>query len=374
MMFNPENKTSRLLSLDVFRGMTIILMILVNSPGNQTAYPWLSHSTWNGCTLADLVFPFFVFILGVSLVFSLSKSLEIGIPHKKLLYKILTRTIIIFLIGLFLNAFPSHFDVSTIRVSGVLQRIAICYFFASLLFLFTRIQTQILLIVGLLIGYWVIMTMLPVPDYGTNNLSPEGNLAAYIDRLILSPAHLYGKTFDPEGLLSTLPAIATTLIGNLAGAWLLSLHNKQKKVQGTAIAGVIALIIGWVWGLSFPINKSLWTSSYVLWSGGLALLLLATLYWFIEIKNIRHWSKIFEIFGLNAIAAYFLHVFFLKVQAMIHIAQINGLPGNLRIYITEHLFGWTTLLNASLLYAISYVILWFLVLTILKRNKIYIKI
>jgi predicted acyltransferase len=297
-----------------------------------------------------------------------------GVTRKKLLYKILTRTVIIFVIGLFLNAFPSHFDFSTIRILGVLQRIAICYFFASLLFLTTRITTQALIITGLLIGYWLIMTMLPVPEYGINNLTQNGNLAAYVDRFIFSSSHLYEKTFDPEGLLSTLPALATTLIGNLTGAWLLSQHNKQKKLQGIVIAGVIALIIGWLWGMSFPINKSLWTSSYVLWSAGLALLLLLTLYWLIEIRNWKKWTKPFEIFGLNAIAAYFLHVFFLKVQAMIHIAKMDGSPGNLRTFITEHLFGWASLPNASLMYAMSYTLLWFLLLTILYRNKIFIKI
>lgn len=370
-MLNAENKMSRLLSIDVVRGITIALMILVNSPTN---YAWLNHSTWNGCTLADLVFPFFVFIVGVSLVFSLSKSLEKGMSRNNLIFKVLKRSIIIFLIGLFLNAFPNHFDFSTIRIFGVLQRIAICYFFGSLLFLTTRIQTQALIMVGLLIGYWSLLTMIPVPEYGANNLTRDGNLAAYIDRLLFSSAHLYQKTFDPEGFLSTLPAIATTLLGNLTGAWLLSQRSDQKKLQGATLAGIIALIIGWIWGLSFPINKGLWTSSYVLWTGGLALLLLAFCYWLIEIKQWKSWSKPFEIFGLNAIAAYFLHVFFLKFQAMIHIPRMDGSPGNLRIFFTEHFFGWASLQNASLLYAFAYVIFWLLVLTLLYWNKIFIKI
>lgn len=367
-------KTSRLLSLDVFRGITIALMILVNSPGNQTAYHCLNHSIWNGCTLADLVFPFFIFIVGVSLVFSLSNSLNKGASKKELFIKILKRSIIIFLIGLFLNAFPRHFNFESIRIFGVLQRIAICYFVAASLFLITQARTQAIIMIILLISYWLIMTYISVPTYGAGNLTIEGNLAGYLDRLVFSSNHLYEKIFDPEGFLSTLPAIATTLLGNLTGFWLRSNKQQISKVQWLTITGIIALIIGWAWGLTFPINKNLWTSSFVLWTGGLALLLLALCYWLIEVKRLKKWATPFEIFGLNAIAAYFLHIFFLKIQAMIHILRIDGSPGNLRIYLSEHLFGWASLQNASLMYAISYVLFWLLILGILYRKKIYIKI
>lgn len=219
----------RLLSLDVFRGISIALMILVNSPGNNTVYPLLNHSAWNGCTFADLAFPFFVFIMGVSLVFSLSKARELGVPIDELIVKIFKRTIILILIGFFLNAFPYHFHFSTIRVFGVLQRIAICYFFTAILFLTTRIRTQFLIMSVLLIGYWLLMTMVPVPDFGANNLSQEGSLAAYIDHLFFSSEHLYGKVFDPEGFLSTLPAIATALLGSLTGYWLISNPSEKNK-------------------------------------------------------------------------------------------------------------------------------------------------
>lgn len=369
-----ETNTARLLSLDVFRGITIACMILVNSPGNQTAYAWLHHSVWDGCTLADLVFPFFIFIVGVSLVFSLSKQLAHDVSLREIIFKVTKRTLIIFLIGLFLNAFPRHFDFETLRVFGVLQRIAICYFLASILFLTTRIRTQALITGGLLIIYWLIMTRIPVPGFGANNLTPAGNLAAYIDRLLFSTPHLYGKVFDPEGILSTLPALATALLGNLTGAWLLSKNNKIKKLIGMLIAGLTASALGWIWGYWFPINKALWTSAYVLWTGGLALLLLALCYWLLELKMWRSWSKPFAIFGTNAIAAYFLHIFFLKIQAMIHIPRMDGSPGNLRIYITEHLFGWTTLQTASLLYAVSYTLFWLLILSVLYRKKIFFKI
>jgi predicted acyltransferase len=367
--------SSRLLSLDVFRGITVVLMILVNSPGNQTAYSWLNHSAWNGCTLADLVFPFFIFIVGVSLVFSLSKSLKNGESKKQLALKITKRAITIFLIGLFLNAFPYHFHLDTLRIYGVLQRIAICYFVSALLFLTTNIRTQAIIFLGLLIFYWAVMTLIPVPGFGAGDLTEKGNLAAYIDRLIFSSMHLYEKIFDPEGVLSTFPAVATALLGNLTGVWLLSsTRDKQKKLQGMTTTGIVILIIGWIWGLSFPINKGLWTSSYVLWTGGLALLLLAFCYWLIEIKQWKIGLKPFEIFGINAIAAYFLHIFFLKIQAIIHIPRLDGSMGNLRIFITEHLFGWASLHNASLMYAVSYVLFWLAILAVLYCNKIFIRI
>ncbi|KTC86646.1 acyltransferase family protein [Legionella brunensis] len=364
-----EKKISRLLSLDVFRGLTIALMILINSPGNPTAYAWLEHSEWNGCTLADVVFPFFIFIVGVSLVFSLTKAKASGLTSGQLLPKIIRRSFIIFLIGLLLNAFPNHFDLVTLRVYGVLQRIAICYFVCAMLFLTTRISTQIVLLALLLIGYWLLMTLVPVPGYGLDDLTPQGNLAAYVDRMIFSANHLYGKFFDPEGLLSTLPTIATGLIGNLTGFWLLTPRKNSEKFKGMIVAGILSLVVGWFWGLEFPINKALWTSSYVLWTGGLALLVLGLCYWLIEIKGWKKWSKPLEIFGVNALAVYFLHILLLKIQLM-----ITTTSGNLRLFITDHLFGWASMQNASLFYALTYTLFWLFILTILYRKKIFIKI
>ncbi|MES2218305.1 MAG: heparan-alpha-glucosaminide N-acetyltransferase domain-containing protein [Pseudomonadota bacterium] len=370
---------NRWLSLDVFRGITIALMIVVNSPGMLMAghvntYSWLQHSVWNGCTLADLVFPFFVFIIGVSLVFSLSKSLALGVSRNQLALKVLKRSLIIFSIGLLLNAIPDHFNYSTLRVFGVLQRLAICYYVAAMLFLSTSTRSQVLLTISLLVGYWFMLTMFPVPGYGINNLSQEGNLPAYIDRMLFSSAHLYGKIFDPEGALSTLPAIATTLLGNLTGIWLMTNGNHQKKLTGIMIAAPLALITGWVWGLWFPINKALWTSSYVLVTGGLALLLLSLCIWLIEIRQWKYWARPFEIFGMNAIAAYVLHIVLLRIQAKIYLPRIDGSPGNLRIYIAEHLFGWTSAQNASLLYALSYASFLLIIFAVLYRHKIFIKI
>lgn len=368
-MTNELKTYPRLLSLDVFRGLTILLMIIVNSPGSNTAYPWLTHSDWNGCTLADLVFPFFIFIVGVSSVFTLSRSYEAGKTSKQLFHKILERSVILFLIGLLLNAFPSHFDFANLRICGVLQRIAICYFISACLFLHSKITTQALVIGILLIAYWLIMTLVPVPGYGAHHLSMEGNAATYLDRLIFSPAHLYHNAFDPEGLLSTLPAIATALIGNLTGVWLLSVTPRSKKFTGLFIAGFIALILGWIWGLSFPINKQMWTSSYVLWTGGFALIILAVCYWLIEIKVWKKWTRPFEILGMNAMLAYLLHVLFLKIQAIITMPLPDGSEGNLRLFITDNLFGWASTENASLMYACSYAILWLLVIKFYMDQK-----
>jgi predicted acyltransferase len=363
---------NRLLSLDVFRGMTIAGMILVNSPGNNTSYAWLEHSTWDGCTPADLVFPFFLFILGVSLVFSLSSCLERGMSNGKIVIKILKRTAIIFALGLVLNGFP-HYDFSTIRIPGVLQRIAICYCFAALIFLTTRFSIQILITASLLIGYWMIMTLIPIPGFGADDLSKAGNVAAYLDRIFLL-GHTYRPEYDPEGILSTLPAIATTLLGCITGTGLLSKYTARKKLLGMYVIGILALITGWLWGMWFPINKALWTSSFVLWTGGLALCLLALCYWLIEIRQWRSWSKPFEIFGTNALAAYFLHILFLKIQNLVHIQNALGKTHNLRLVITDHLFGWASAQNASLLYAVGYMLFWLLIMTVLYRRKIFIRI
>lgn len=356
---------NRLVSLDVFRGLTVALMILVNSPGNQTPYAYLDHSSWNGCTFADVVFPFFIFIVGVSLAFTLHQALAKNLPIKILFFNILRRSLILFLVGILLNAFPTHFDFATIRIYGVLQRIAICYFIAGILFLTTRISTQAIIMLLIIIGYWVLMTMLP----GPYDLTPAGNVGAYLDRYLFSSAHLYGKTFDPEGLLSTLPAIATALLGNITGAWLLSTYTPQEKLIGLYLASIFAIVAGGVWGWSFPINKALWTSSYVLWTGGFALIVLACCYWLIEIKGFKKWAKPFEIFGLYAMVAYVLHVAFLKIQASIILHHTDGTAVNLRVYITEHLFGWASSENAALFYAFCYTLLWLLIIWLFIFKK-----
>ncbi|WP_133127237.1 acyltransferase family protein [Legionella nagasakiensis] len=363
-----NKKHPRLLALDVFRGLTVALMILVNSPGDKITYSWLTHSSWHGCTLADLVFPFFIFIVGVSLTFTLTKARAQHVSFQNLLQKIFRRSILLFLIGLALNLFP-HFDFTTLRFFGVLQRIAICYFFASLIFLTTRPQTQAFILFAILIIYWFLLTKIPVPFYGANHLTPSENLAAFLDRLLFSSLHLYGKVYDPEGLLSTLPAIATALLGNLTGFWLLSIRSKKQKLTGLCCAGTLLAIFGWLWGMEFPLNKALWTSSYVLWTGGLALFVLAICYWLIEVKNWEHWIEPFKIFGTNAMLAYVLHVFFLKVQAMIIFQGADGSTSNVKQLITQWLFGWVSSPMSSFLYALSYTGLWLGVLWLVAKQK-----
>ncbi len=356
----------RLESLDVFRGLTIALMILVNSPGNQTPYPFLDHSDWHGCTLADLVFPFFIFIVGISSVFSLSQSA--GKSRPELILKICKRSLIIFLIGLFLNAFPNHFDLSSLRLFGVLQRIALCYFVAAILFLTTSLSAQALIIAILLIVYWLVMT-----QFGYD-LSENGNLAAHIDRIFLSPAHLYNKFSDPEGFFSTFPALATALMGNLTGAFLLSNLQPLQKKNTMIVMALLAMTAGWIWAYWFPLNKSLWSSSYVLWTGGLALLILSFCYWLIEIKKSAKWTGPFVIFGANAMAAFVLHVIFLKIQVMIRISYADGTILNLKSFLASALFSWTSQENAALLYAFCYTLFWLFILAIFYRRKIFIKI
>ena len=374
---NINVTSQRLLSLDVFRGITIAAMILVNTIVT-TPFAILDHSKWHGCTLADLVFPFFLFAIGVSLSFTLSKQLTQGIPTPLLYGKILKRTLTLFALGLFLNAFPHHLDsqsILTLRVYGVLQRIALCYFFTSVAFITLNLRMQLVLTCIILLGYWYIMTYVPIAHYGAGNLSPEGNVAAYLDRLLFSSVHLYGKVFDPEGLFSTLPAITTTLLGSITGCWLRSnTKTAPQKLLGMIVFAAVLAILGWFWGQSFPINKALWTSSYVLWTAGLTLGCLATCYWLIEIQRLTIWAKPFELFGLNAIIIFIGHVLFFKLQLMISLPCSNGHFCNARNYILHHVLGWLSLPYASLAYAISSVLFWLLIATILYRKKIFIRI
>ena len=370
----PAKAGSRLLSLDVFRGITIALMIVVNTPGNNEAYTQLDHSAWNGCTLTDLVFPFFLFIVGVSVVFSLSKRLEEG-RTQGLAAQILKRSLIIYALGMVLNAIPNYHP-STIRILGVLQRIAICYFFSSLLFLKTSLRTQIAVTAAALLGYWLAMTYIPVPGFGAGVLTKEGSLASWLDRAVLG-AHTYRSgVYDPEGLLSTAPALATSMLGVFAGLWLRSAAPQAAKLKGLLAAGLCSAALGWLWGLAFPINKALWTSSYVLWTAGLALWLLAACYWLIEMKGIKAWGRPFEIFGINAIAAYMLPIFLLKFLVLYKVPAAGAAePVQLRVLLCDRLFGtWLPPLDASAAFAFSYMFLWLGFFWLLYRRKVFIKI
>ena len=309
----------RLLSLDVFRGLTICLMIIVNN-GTGKGFAQLEHADWNGCTLTDLVFPFFLFITGVSLTFSFSSRLGstsrsaaaasrlAQLPH------IFRRAAIIFAIGLLINAYP-HYSLAVWRIPGVLQRIALCYLTASILYLWTGSRTRFAIIAALLVGYWILMRYVPVPGFGipTVNiplLDHDRNLATWLDRKLFG-IHLFDHGRDPEGLLSTLPAIATTLFGVAIGEWIRLLHSEPTRLLRRIIAfGFACLLAAALWNLVFPFNKKLWTSSYVLLTAGLAMLALSACYWLFDVKRLRgRWTIIPVVFGTNCIFAYALSEF-----------------------------------------------------------------
>lgn len=367
-------QSSRMLSLDVFRGITIAGMILVNNPGSwEAVYPPLRHAQWDGWTPTDLVFPFFLFIVGVSITLSLKGLIDRGTKRRDLYMKIIRRSLIIFALGLVIYGFP-YYDLSTLRIPGVLQRIAVCYLFASIIFINTDWKRQALIASGLLLVYWLVMMVVPVPGYEAGDLSKEGNLAAYIDRLLL-PGHIYTPIYDPEGILSTVPAIATTLFGILAGHWMGSRRESMEKVAGLFVAGAFAIIIGWAWGGVFPINKALWTSSYTVLTAGLASQFLGLCYWLIDIKGYKRWSTPFVVFGVNAITVYVLSSI---AEIALDIWQVKG-EGGSAVSIKESLYNnifasWASPINASLLWAISYVLVWYALMWLLYRKKIFIKV
>ena len=366
---------SRLVSLDVFRGITIAGMVLVNNPGTWASIYWpLAHAPWHGWTPTDLVFPFFLFIVGVAIPLAFGRRIESGGSKRDLYWKIARRTLIIFALGTFLAGFP-YFPLSTIRIPGVLQRIAVCYCFASIIFLKTRVRTQIIIALALLLIYWLLMTRLHAPGFAAGDLSKEGSLASFIDRTVFGP-HIWrqGKVYDPEGILSTIPAIATTLFGVLAGQWLRAGKTAYEKVAGLFVAGACCTVIGWCWNPFFPINKSLWTSSYVFFTGGLALEFLAFCYWLVDIKKYQRWAKPFVVFGVNAIAL------FVGTGIMGRLMGLIKLPWgsatiSLQGWIFQKLFlSWLAPFHASLAYAIAFIMLWLGLMWILYSRKIFIKV
>lgn len=368
--------SQRLVSLDVFRGITIAGMVLVNNPGTWSSIYWpLQHAEWHGWTPTDLVFPFFLFIVGVSITLAFARRVEEGTVKRDLYFKVIKRSAIIFGLGLFLNAFP-HFQLSTVRVAGVLQRIAICYLIASLIFLTTKIRTQLLIAIALLILYWLLMTRLSAPGFAPGDLSKEGSLASFIDRVVLGQ-HIWrqGRVYDPEGLLSTIPAVATTLLGVLTGHWLRSERPRTEKVVGMFVAGAICVVLGWAWNSFFPINKPLWTSSYVLFTAGVGLQLLALCYWVIDIKGYRRWAWPFEVFGVNALALFVGSALMVKIIALIRLPRGDGTQISSQGWIFRNLFlTWAQPINASLFYAIGFILLWLFLMWLLYRKEIYIKV
>ncbi|MDQ3652332.1 MAG: DUF5009 domain-containing protein [Acidobacteriota bacterium] len=364
----------RMLSLDAFRGLTVAGMILVNNPGSWSAsYAPLKHAEWHGWTPTDLIFPFFLFIVGVSITLAFARRVEAGGSQRDLLWKTAKRSLIIFGLGLVLAGFP-YFNLATIRIPGVLQRIAVCYFFASVIFLWTTVRIQALMAAALLIAYWLLMILTPVPGYGAGDLGIDGNLAAFIDRTLLA-RHIYKPNYDPEGIFSTIPAIATTLCGVLAGHWLRSSRTPLDKVRGMVVAGVVGVLVGWLWHGWFPINKPLWTSSYVVFTAGMALLLLALCYWLIDIKGWRRWSLPFVVFGVNALIVFFLSGLVGRLLVIWKLTRADGSEVALKTFVYENLFAsWASPVNASLAFAICFVLIFLGLMTILYRRRIFIKV
>jgi predicted acyltransferase len=368
--------SSRLMSLDLFRGATIAGMILVNNAGDEASSYWpLKHAQWNGWTPTDLVFPFFLFIVGVAMPFSFSARLKRGESKRELLRHVLWRGMVLFALGMFLN-FPDQYHLASWRVYGVLQRIAVCYVISAILALWTDWRGWIVTIAGCLAGYWLLMRFVPVPGFGvpTHNiplLDPDRNLAAWLDRRLLA-GHLYEGTRDPEGVLSTIPAIATSLLGMLTGQWLRTPHSVQRKALGMALFGVVGVVAGQILDLGFPINKKLWTSSYVIFTAGRALLCLALCYWMVDVKKWRGlWTKPLLVFGMNAIAAYVFAGVISGLLERIHTGE--GMSWQESIY--ESMFvPLGNPAQASLLYALAYVLVCWVAMWVLYRKGIFVKI
>lgn len=382
---SPANPSDRLVSLDVFRGITIAGMVLVNNPGTWSSIYWpLEHAEWNGWTPTDLVFPFFLFIVGVAIPLAFGRRVSSGGSKRDLYLKIVRRTLIIFALGMFLAVFGSavrhlpgipYLNLATVRIPGVLQRIAVCYLVASLIFLNLKVRWQIIIAIALLVIYWLLMTRLRAPGFALGDLSREGSLASWVDRTVFGP-HIWkqGKVYDPEGLLSTIPAVVTALFGVLTGQWLRSDRSQYEKVAGLFVVGASCIVIGWCWNPFFPINKALWTSSYVFFTGGLALEFLGLCYWLIDVKKYRRWAKPFVVFGVNAIALFvgsaMMEILMERIELPWGAGQIS-----LQGWIFQKWFlSWAAPVNASLAFAICFILVWLGLMWILYARKIFIKV
>lgn len=425
-------KTERLIALDVFRGLTIAGMVLVNNPGTWShIYPPLRHADWHGCTPTDWIFPFFLFIVGVAITLSLNKRKERGDNQWQLLRQIIRRSTTIFLLGLLMAGFPyfDHFGIlfiggvalalwmtqpkwqddreekqgrramrytllaiamssvaaslyffgnSTMRIPGVLQRIAVVYLVAGFIFLKTGVKTQAAICVALLFIYWALMALVPVPGIGPANLDKSTNLAAWLDNTLLG-GHLWKQTkvWDPEGVLSTLPAISTALLGVLLGHFLRLSWSRGKQALTMLLAGGLGIGLGLLWHQVFPINKGLWTSSYVVYTGGLAIVFFAVCFWVVDVQKWgRWWTTPPLVYGTNSITVFFLSGLMARLLGLFQVAGCDGAAVSLKTWLYE---GWYTPLfidpvNASLAWAISYVVLWLGLMWILYAKKIFIKV
>jgi predicted acyltransferase len=364
-----SNTSERLVSLDFFRGLTIAAMIIVNYPGNWGhVYAPLLHKPWHGITPTDLIFPFFLFIVGVSIAFAYTKQMQKGLPMTGVYRKILFRGVKIFAVGIFLNLWP-YFNFTELRVAGVLQRISIVFVVCAILFIRTNWKTQAIVGSVILIGYWLAMMLIPTPGYEKAILEPGANLAAWIDSFLL-PGRMWQETWDPEGLISTLPAIATGISGMLVGKIMLSENSPEKKVIHLFLAGFIATVVGYVWSLNFPLNKPIWTSSYVMATSGLASMTLAASYYLIDLEKRKRFIKPFLAFGTNAITLYVLA----GLLSLIFY-RLDFWGKTLSVHTFQFLTGLGVAPKlASLSYAILYLAILYVPLSILYKKRIFIKL
>lgn len=380
MAENLELKTqnSRLLSLDVMRGITIAAMTLVNNPGDWGhIYAPLEHSEWNGCTPTDLVFPFFLFMVGVAIVFAMESKAKDAANHGKMILGALRRMVWLILISwaiqLFYHHTPLVWNLTHLRFPGVLQRIALVFFICSLLYIKCSQKTRDWILAGSLIGYYIIMCFIPVPDGNAANLNPETNMGAWLDRLVFGTDHLWksSKTWDPEGLLGTLPAVGTGLFGIRVGSWLKRPDRENSvKVTWMFVYGVAAVVVALFWDLFFPINKALWTSTFVLYTGGLATIMLAFTYWLIDVQGYKKGVWIFVVFGMNSILAFVLSGI---MQGLIDLIPFTTIKNSTWLY-KHGIEPYFTPFNASLVRGVIYVLICWLPLYFLYKKKIYIKV
>jgi predicted acyltransferase len=396
----------RLLSLDVFRGMTVAGMLLVNDPGTWAhIYPPLEHATWHGWTPTDLVFPFFLFIVGITTHLSLGVRRDRGDDERAIRMQIVRRGALIFLFGLLLTGFPyfTWGDVAGVaeptlwqrivdrlhhwRIMGVLQRIGLAYMLAGLLAQRTTVRQQVGIIAALLLGYWLVMTVLPVPGEGTIGAlllhDPARTMAAWTDRLVLDWTrwglgnHIWGssRTWDPEGVLSTVPAVGTAMLGNLAGRWIAQRRPLTERLSALFAAGALGMMTGLMWHWVFPINKSLWTSSYVLFTAGIASVSLATIMWIVDFQRVRGWTRFFVVYGLNPTIAFVGSGVMARCIYSIFKVDYQGRRISLQAGIYESLFAsWLSPINASLAFAVAFVLFWYGILYLLYKRNIILKV
>ena len=355
----------RLVSVDAFRGATVAAMILVNNPGDWGhIYDPLEHAKWHGWTPTDLIFPFFLFVVGVSLAFSSRDTTRAAA----------IRALKIFGLGFFMAFYP-RFNLETVRIPGVLPRIALCYFVAFLIKKHFGPRAVAAIAAGCCLGYWFLMTVVPVPGGIAPNLEPSTNLGAWLDRLVFGN-HLWvsSRTWDPEGLLSSLPAVGTTLFGYLAGTLFRAGLEPLEIIRRLLLSGVLMTISGLAWDTVFPINKSLWTSSYVLFTAGLASLCLAAFYWVADVKGWKAGLKPFVIYGVNAIVVFVASGLLAKTMGLIKL-PLDGATVSSQVFLYRTLFlSWLEPINASLAYAVANIVFWYGILWWMDKRRIHIKV